>query len=106
VGGHSVSATVANPGTDGGAAAVIATVNNSGWQCSDNGVQGARTDFHGLLAVRLSAGINHVSCTFTPPGMRRGLALAGAAAGGLVLIAVWPLLVIWVRRNRGREKAA
>ena len=87
--------------------AVISTVHNSGWQCSDNGVaQGGGAKFHGLLAVRLSAGVNHIGCTYTPPGLRRGLAIAAAAGLGLIAVAVWPLVVQFVGRRRRKALAA
>jgi uncharacterized membrane protein YfhO len=107
-GGHSVSATALVPNTQAAPqVAVISTVHNSGWQCSDNGVtQGGGANFHGLLAVRLSAGVNHIGCTYTPPGLRRGLAIAAAAGLGLIAVAVWPLVVQFVGRRRRKALAA
>ncbi|MEV6952742.1 YfhO family protein [Streptomyces sp. NPDC051183] len=76
-GGHSIEATLPE-GAKG--TAVIATTAVPGWQCS-----APLQDFHGLLAVPLAPGTTKVSCTFTPKGLKAGL--AGGALGLMVLIA-------------------
>ncbi|MEU4603722.1 YfhO family protein [Kribbella sp. NPDC023972] len=86
-GGHSISATLP-PGSQG--YAVIAVPKLPGWKCSagDGEAQTPR-NYGGLIAVQLTGNADRVDCTYTPPGLRRGLALAGVAAVitlGLVLI--------------------
>jgi uncharacterized membrane protein YfhO len=86
-GGHSISATL-RPGSTG--YAVVAVPKLSGWQCSvDGGKAQTPRDYGGLIAVQLPDSADRIDCTYTPPGLRRGLALAGAAALitlGIVLI--------------------
>ncbi|MFI6675186.1 YfhO family protein [Kribbella sp. NPDC050469] len=86
VGGHSISATLP-PGTQG--YAVIAVPKLPGWKCSAGGGK-AQTprDYGGLVAVQLTGNADRIDCTYTPPGLRRGLALGAVAAAitlGLVL---------------------
>ncbi|TDD25617.1 hypothetical protein E1218_14700 [Kribbella turkmenica] len=86
VGGHSISATL-RPGSRG--YAVVAAPRLPGWQCAVDGGE-ARTprDYGGLIAVQLPNGAERLDCTYSPPGLRRGLALAAVAAAitlGLVL---------------------
>jgi uncharacterized membrane protein YfhO len=42
--------------------------------------EGPDSDYGGLIAVQLPDSADRIDCTYTPPGLRRGLALAGAAA--------------------------
>ncbi|MFJ3925647.1 YfhO family protein [Streptomyces sp. NPDC090022] len=89
-GGHGIEATLPR-----GAAgtAVFAMTDVPGWACS-----APVTPFHGLVAVDLAPGTRKVSCTFTPPGLRAGL--AGGALAVLVLLSV---TVAGRRRSRGSE---
>ena len=86
-GGHSISATL-RPGSAG--YAVIGVPKLPGWTCSANGAK-AQTphDYGGLMAVQLPDNADRIECSYTPPGLRRGLALAAVAAVitlGIVLI--------------------
>jgi uncharacterized membrane protein YfhO len=87
VGGHSISATL-RPGSKG--YAVVAVPRVRGWQCSagDGKAQTPRS-YGGLIAVPLTGSEDRIDCSYTPPGLRRGLAVAAVAAAitlGLVLI--------------------
>jgi hypothetical protein len=53
------------------------------------------------MAVRLPDATDRISCAFTPPGLRRGLALAAAAA----LVTVGLALTGAVRRRLSRRTA-
>jgi uncharacterized membrane protein YfhO len=77
-GGHSISAML-SPGSKG--YAVVAVPKLPGWKCSVDGAK-ARTprDYGGLIAVQLPDSAARIDCTYTPPGLRRGLALAAVAA--------------------------
>jgi len=86
-GGHSISATL-RPGSKG--YAVVAVPKLPGWTCSvgDAKAQTPR-DYGGLMAVQLTGNADRIDCSYTPPGLRRGLALAAVAAFiilGIVLI--------------------
>ena len=85
-GGHSISAML-RPGSRG--YAVVAVPKLPGWQCSiDGGKAQTPRDYGGLIAVQLPESADRIDCTYTPPGLRRGLALAAVAAVitlGLVL---------------------
>ncbi len=85
-GGHSISATL-RPGSTG--YAVVAVPKLPGWECSvDGGKAQTPRDHGGLVAVQLPDSADRIDCAYTPPGLRRGLALAAAAAVitlGLVL---------------------
>ncbi|MFD7160283.1 YfhO family protein [Kribbella sp. NPDC059898] len=76
-GGHSLRATLP-AGSKGWA--VIAVPKIDGWSCKAGGSNQVPSDFGGLMAVPLANGATQVACTFTPPGLRRGLAIAAAAA--------------------------
>lgn len=78
VGGHSISATL-RPGSTG--YAVVAVPKLPGWQCSvgDGKAQTPR-NYGGLIAVQLTGSADRIDCSYTPPGLRRGLALAAVAA--------------------------
>jgi uncharacterized membrane protein YfhO len=87
VGGHSISATLP-PGSKG--YAVVSVPRLRGWQCSagDGKAQTPRS-FGGLIAVPLTGSEDRIDCSYRPPGLRRGLAVAAVAAAitlGLVLI--------------------
>ncbi|GAA0304274.1 YfhO family protein [Streptomyces polychromogenes] len=71
VGGHTIEATLPPAATG---TAVFATTDIPGWQCSS-----PTTDFHGLLAIPLTPGTRHLSCTYTPKGLTPGLAAATLA---------------------------
>ena len=94
-GGHSIRATLP-PGSKG--YAVVSVPRVSGWQCSagDGKAQTPR-DYGGLVAVPLTGTADRIDCTFTPPGLRRGLAIGAASAMltlGIVLFGWW-----WRRRR-------
>ncbi len=87
VGGHSINATL-RPGSKG--YAVVAVPRLRGWQCSagDGKAQTPRS-YGGLIAVRLTGSEDRIACSYTPPGLLRGLAVAAVAAAitlGIVLI--------------------
>jgi uncharacterized membrane protein YfhO len=60
---------------------VVAVPKVPGWTCSAGGGE-AKTprDYGGLIAVQLTGSADRIDCSYTPPGLRRGLALAGVAA--------------------------
>ena len=61
--------------------AVVAVPKLPGWQCSvgDGKAQTPR-NYGGLIAVQLTGSADRIDCSYTPPGLRRGLALAAVAA--------------------------
>lgn len=79
--------------------AVVAAPAISGWQCSagNGGVHPGRP-YLGLLAVPLPAdgSATSISCTFTPPGLHKGEAIAGVSLLGVVALAGYG----WWRRRR------
>ncbi|GAA1144231.1 YfhO family protein [Kribbella jejuensis] len=77
VGGHSIHATLP---ADSKGWAIVAVPKIDGWTCKAGGKSQVPSDFGGLMAVPLTGTTNHVDCTFIPPGLRRGLAIAAAAA--------------------------
>ena len=77
--------------SDTSASLVIATIRIEGWRCSvDNGPAHTPDNRAGLLAVLLPAGASTVSCTYHPPGLSQGLAIAALVVlltgAGLVLV--------------------
>ncbi|HEY3512245.1 YfhO family protein [Kribbella sp. NPDC051137] len=76
VGGHSLRATLP-AGSKGWA--VIGAPKIDGWSCKAGGKEQTPSNFGGLMAVPLVNGATQVACTFTPPGLHRGLAIAAAA---------------------------
>ncbi|WP_433165798.1 YfhO family protein [Kribbella sp. CA-247076] len=95
-GGHSISATL-RPGSRG--YAVVAVPKLPGWTCSVNGGEAqVPRDFGGLIAVQLPESAERIHCSYTPPGLRRGLALAAAAVALALGIALFGRL----RRGRSR----
>lgn len=95
VGGHSVDVQL-DPGTAG--AVVIGVVRVPGWQCAVDD-RPARTPSvrGGLIAVGVDREARKVSCAYTPPGARAGLALGAAALLGLAGVA--GLLMLQRRRR-------
>lgn len=81
--------------------AVIAVPAITGWQCSAgaSGVHAGRSRL-GLLAVPLPADgrATTVSCSFTPPGLHKGEAVAGLSLLELVVLAGFGR---WRRRTAG-----
>ncbi|HET7760786.1 MAG TPA: YfhO family protein [Phycicoccus sp.] len=93
---QSISFTV--PQGPPGRTAVVAVPRLAGWTCSGAVRSETPGDLEGLLAVAVSDG-GRVTCSYTPPGSRLGLAL-----GGLALL-LWAGLVLGARRW-GRATAA
>jgi uncharacterized membrane protein YfhO len=75
-GGHSIHATLP-AGSKGWA--IVSVPKIDGWTCTAGGKSQVPSDFGGLMAVSLNGTADHVDCTFVPPGLRRGLAIAAAA---------------------------
>jgi hypothetical protein len=79
--------------------AVIAAPAISGWQCSaGNGSVHPGRPYLGLLSVPLPAdgSATSVSCSFTPPGLHKGEAVAGVSLLGVAALAGYG----WWRRRR------
>ncbi|MFF4171160.1 YfhO family protein [Streptomyces sp. NPDC001744] len=94
VGGHSVEAELPKGSTG---TAVVATPAIQGWSCSvDGGASRPPVSHRGLLGVPLGAGADRIACSYTPPGLKAGL--AGTGAGVLALAGV--LVAGAVRRRR------
>jgi hypothetical protein len=95
-GGHTLAA-VLPAGSTG--TAVLAVPAVKGWSCSaDEGDRRPPTSFHGFIGVPLGAGASRVDCSFEPPGLRPGLAVAGL--GLVALLAVATVSAIRARRRR------
>ncbi|WP_406284003.1 YfhO family protein [Embleya sp. NBC_00896] len=92
-GGHDIKAKLPKGSTG---TAVIATPANKGWTCERDGSSVKPTNRYGLLAVPLGSGASEVSCSYTPPGLKKGT-LAGGA-GFVALIAI-PLIGRRMRRR-------
>ncbi|MER5966987.1 YfhO family protein [Streptomyces sp. NPDC002057] len=74
------------PGTRG--TAVVAAPGIAGWRCANTADPGADPEsYGGLLAVPVEDGRTEISCAFTPPGLRAGLAAGAAGAVALILCA-------------------
>ena len=96
-GGHSLHATL-RPGSTG--YAVVAVPKIDGWMCSVGGGKAqVPRDYGGLIAVPLTGSADRIDCTFVPPGLRRGLAIGGAAA-------VLTLGIVLLGALRRRRRAA
>ncbi|WP_214415286.1 YfhO family protein [Sphaerisporangium fuscum] len=93
VSGHTVSATLPAGGTG---TAVLAIPAIRGWTCSLGGGDRRPPErFLGLLAVPLDGRATSLTCSFTPPGLGAGLAVAGAS-----LLAGLASLLLSRRRGR------
>ncbi|MEV8535163.1 YfhO family protein [Streptomyces sp. NPDC051211] len=80
-GGHSIEAELPKGSTG---TAVVATTAPQGWTCSvDGGPSREPVSYQGLLGIPLGGGADRVSCAYTPPGLKAGL--AGTALGSLAL---------------------
>lgn len=87
VGGHSISATM-RPGSRG--YAVVAVPKLPGWKCSaGDGVAQTPRDYGGLIAVPLTGSTDRIDCAYTPPHLRRGLALAAVAVAVTLGLALY-----------------
>ncbi|MCM2426485.1 YfhO family protein [Streptomyces sp. RKAG337] len=90
------------PGSTG--VAVIAAPAIEGWSCSTGGGAARPAGNHlGLLSVPLDGTSRTISCDFTPPGLKAGSAVGGAAALGLCALAGYRW---WSRRRRHTAAAA
>ncbi|MFI6583683.1 YfhO family protein [Embleya sp. NPDC050493] len=92
-GGHTFEATLPK-GSRG--TAVVGVMAVDGWVCSQQGGserEPGKRD--GRIAIALKPGTDRIACTFTPPGLRPGLAAAGV---GLIALLAVPGTVWW--RNR------
>ncbi|GII64218.1 membrane protein [Sphaerisporangium krabiense] len=100
--GHTVAATLP-PGATG--TAVIAAPAIQGWTCSLDHARPRRPGrYLGLLAVPLTGTATTLTCSFTPPGLKPGLLIAGVALVAIgTLYGVRPLLR---RRRRTRPGPA
>jgi hypothetical protein len=84
-GGHTMAAALP-PGSTG--TAVLAVPAVKGWSCSaDGGSFRPPTSFHGFIGVPLAGGASRVDCSFEPPGLRLGLAIAGLALVAVLAVA-------------------
>ncbi|MFG2894678.1 YfhO family protein [Streptomyces sp. NPDC048248] len=84
--GHGLTATL--PSGSAGHA-VLAVPLTRGWGCSvDGGPSRAPRSFSGLMSVGLGSGATRLACSYTPPGLKAGLAVSGAGALLLTAVAV------------------
>ncbi|WUH93142.1 YfhO family protein [Streptomyces sp. NBC_00433] len=82
--------------------AVVAAPAITGWQCSaGNGSARAGRSYLGLLSVPLPAdgSATSVSCSFSPPGLHQGEAVAGVSLLGIVALGGYG----WWRRRRSGD---
>ncbi|WP_052441519.1 YfhO family protein [Streptacidiphilus anmyonensis] len=99
VGGHSFSATL--PGGSTGYA-VMATTVRSGWSCTVDGRSVKPVDYDGLFGIPLgSGGARTLSCSYTPPGLKTGLAGSGVGLLGLLSLPGYA----WLRRRSPLPRA-
>ncbi|MYS79943.1 YfhO family protein [Embleya scabrispora] len=100
VGGHSIEARLPAGSTG---TAVIATTATDGWVCSRQGGAMKKPDNrYGLIAIPVEPGTTRIACSFTPPGLRAGL-----AGGGAALLAVLAVpATVWLRQRRNRKTPA
>ncbi|WP_328926060.1 YfhO family protein [Streptomyces sp. NBC_00190] len=91
VGSSRVRATLP-PGSTG--TAVLSVPAISGWSCNDR----PASAYLGLVAVPLEPGTTRLDCTFRPPGL-----IPGAAVAALALTVV-PVLALWQRRHGQRRQ--
>lgn len=104
VGGHGVD--VRLDASDEARTVVLAVVRVPGWRCAA-GDGAARTPgtLAGLIAVAVAPGDTAVSCSFRPPGLRLGLAVAALASVSL-LAGIGVLAYLRSRRPRHQGAAA
>jgi uncharacterized membrane protein YfhO len=68
---------------------VVGVIRIDGWRCSvDGGAPRAPESHAGLIAVPVQARASEVSCTYQPPGLRVGLAVAALALLVLLLLGI------------------
>jgi uncharacterized membrane protein YfhO len=95
-GGHTLTATLPAGSTG---MAVLAAPAVDGWSCAvDGGRHRPPTSFQGFIGVPLPRGASRVNCSFEPPGLRPGLAVAGLAL--VALLGVLSTGIIRTRRSR------
>ncbi|MFJ6749645.1 YfhO family protein [Streptomyces sp. NPDC091266] len=98
--GHGLTAALP-AGSSGSAVLAVPLVR--GWSCAvDGGPSRAPGSFGGLLAVPLGSGASRLSCAYTPPGLKPGLAASGGALLALAAVAG----VTANRRRRDRRTGA
>ncbi|WP_246102682.1 YfhO family protein [Streptomyces piniterrae] len=98
VSGHGLTA-VLPAGSSGSALLAVPAVR--GWSCSvDGGPARVPRSFGGLLAVPLGTGASRLACSYAPPGLASGLAVSGAAALVLAVVAV-----VGMARGRGTRSS-
>ena len=95
-GGHTITATLPAGSTG---MAVLAVPAIKGWTCSAGGPSRAPASFHGFIGVPLDGTADRVACSFEPPGLRPGLAVAGFALVVVLGVAFAPV----VRRRSPRK---
>ncbi|MER5913320.1 YfhO family protein [Streptomyces sp. NPDC001982] len=79
--------------------AVIAVPRIAGWQCAAGEGRARPADSYlGLIAVPLDGTATRISCSFRPPGLRLGMAVAGVSLLGLA----WPAVLRRLRGGRRR----
>lgn len=83
--------------------AVLAAPAISGWNCAvGGGSSHPASSYLGLVSAPLDGHTTSVSCTFTPPGLHEGEAIAGASLLGLLALAGYG----WWRTRRRRTADA
>jgi uncharacterized membrane protein YfhO len=99
VGGHSFSATLPSGSTG---YAVMATTVRDGWSCTVDGKSVKPVDYDGLFGIPLGAdGGKTLSCSYTPPGLKIGLAGTGVGLLGLLSLPGYA----WYRRRSTLPRA-
>ncbi len=85
--GHALDIHLPPSGT--AAEVVVGVIRIDGWNCSVAGGAARPPESHaGLIAVPVPAGVSEVSCSYQPPGLRLGLAIAVLALLALVLLGI------------------
>ncbi|MEO7268346.1 MAG: YfhO family protein [Knoellia sp.] len=97
--GHSIGFAVA-PSTSA-RSAVLSVPLVPGWSCSGPVSDATPNSFQGLLSVGLSSRGGTVECSYRPPGMRLGAAIAAGALGLWLILGVGALLL-----GRRRDRSA
>ncbi|RAG82035.1 hypothetical protein DN069_29510 [Streptacidiphilus pinicola] len=99
VGGHGFSATLPSGSTG---YAVMATTVRDGWSCTVDGRSVKPVDYDGLFGIPLGAhGAKNLSCSYTPPGLKSGLAGTGVGLLGLLSLPGYA----WLRRRSTLPRA-